>query len=711
MAAFVCDCGNRVVVSTEEGQRIAAAGERVTCPKCGKRHKVALPKSAEKVTDTSRSTEPPTSELPTEDLQRCTAVTKLNPIVETAVNSPIEPGNIISPPVVASTELMAKRAKWRIWATVGSVVVLIALCSMFFNGRVSERFESKRAGDERDDKGPVASVKDQRGEKAVASSDKVPELADLIEKIEPAVIVLHVKLKNGRAIGSGFVVESSGIAVTNHHVIDGGEKAIARFADGEEYNMEGVLFADPDRDIAIIKLSNAENLPTLRLAKTLPRKGESTIAFGAPEGLTFTATEGIVSAIRSDLDSEKDALPRAGTWIQTSTPISHGSSGGPLLNRQGEVIGVNALSRVSGQNLNFAVASIEVIDALNLSKDQPVKLLDGIAERQKPFFQKIANQIADRKRQAAKLKPQIETARQRLKQAFVAANVGDELSPREELQSLAKRLKTIATQELNVHEIGFDPPTIGDIGRYVGTRVKVVQTLSKDKGECLAAPIRFRYLPTTEFRGREIPTGPLVEEFSRAIKIRGLDPSDVVDGTLLQIRRNLVFEITGTYTYTTVAGGTNTVFEADCILNTDHVIEAMAKDDAFRVDLSIPPLSEDEEQKRLATQEKNARVAEAARIQREQKEKEERLQRKQIERDERAEEDRKDAQARRAAAEERDKREKEDREKKAAAKLTLAKGFVASNKTDIARKRLRDVISEFPDTSAAEEAKELLKNL
>lgn len=204
---------------------------------------------------------------------------------------------------------------------------------------------------------------------------KVLELADLIEEIEPAVIVINVTLKNGSGIGSGFVVESGGIAVTNHHVLDGALKATARFADGRECNVAGVLFADPDRDLAIIKLADIDGRPTLKLAKTLPRKGESTIAFGAPKGLTFSATEGIVSAIRTDADSDKDLNPFAGTMIQTSTPISPGNSGGPLLNRRGEVIGVNTFSFVSGQNLNFAVASTEVLDAIKRANGQPLRPL------------------------------------------------------------------------------------------------------------------------------------------------------------------------------------------------------------------------------------------------------------------------------------------------------------------------------------------------
>src|SRR5690606_502952 len=102
----------------------------------------------------------------------------------------------------------------------------------------------------------------------------------------------------------------------------------------------------------------------LKIATTLPKKGETTIAFGSPLGLSFTASNGIVSAVRleDELRNEALGLNLNVTWIQTTSPISPGNSGGPLMNDRGEVIGINTLivgAAHAGQNLNFAVSSLD----------------------------------------------------------------------------------------------------------------------------------------------------------------------------------------------------------------------------------------------------------------------------------------------------------------------------------------------------------------
>jgi S1-C subfamily serine protease len=105
----------------------------------------------------------------------------------------------------------------------------------------------------------------------------------------------------------------------------------------------------------------------LLLATDLPKKGETTIAFGAPLGLSFTASDGIVSAVRrhEELEEVTNGLDLNVTWIQTTSPISPGNSGGPLVNVKGEVIGINTINiggakEYRGQNLNFAVSARDV---------------------------------------------------------------------------------------------------------------------------------------------------------------------------------------------------------------------------------------------------------------------------------------------------------------------------------------------------------------
>jgi hypothetical protein len=164
-------------------------------------------------------------------------------------------------------------------------------------------------------------------------------LPDLIELVERSVVRIHVEGEYGASTGSGFVVDNQGTLVTNYHVMEGARSAEAEFNTGEKAKITGVWKLDDIRDLAIVQIDMpAEKLTPIRLAEHLPRKGEQVAAFGAPLGLSFTASEGIISALRSGEEIEHGT----GTYVQTTAPISPGNSGGPLVNLRGEVVGVNS---------------------------------------------------------------------------------------------------------------------------------------------------------------------------------------------------------------------------------------------------------------------------------------------------------------------------------------------------------------------------------
>jgi S1-C subfamily serine protease len=145
-----------------------------------------------------------------------------------------------------------------------------------------------------------------------------------------------------RALGSGFVAWSAGSVITNYHVIRGAYTATAKFGDGTFAPVSGVVAYDPDHDVAVVQVQ-VPSPPTLRLGNSDNlRVGDRVVAIGSPLGLQNTLTEGIVSALRAKL-------------IQMSAPISPGSSGGPVLNTAGDVVGISVASAAGGQNLNFAV--------------------------------------------------------------------------------------------------------------------------------------------------------------------------------------------------------------------------------------------------------------------------------------------------------------------------------------------------------------------
>jgi Do/DeqQ family serine protease len=156
-----------------------------------------------------------------------------------------------------------------------------------------------------------------------------------------------------RGLGSGFIVSSDGLILTNAHVVDGAERVEVKVKDGGTF--EGrVIGSDPLTDVAVIKIE-AENLPTVVFADSEQlQPGEWAIAIGNPLGLDNTVTTGIVSATgRSGV--QVGVADKRVSFIQTDAAINPGNSGGPLLNARGEVIGINTAIIRNAQGLGFAI--------------------------------------------------------------------------------------------------------------------------------------------------------------------------------------------------------------------------------------------------------------------------------------------------------------------------------------------------------------------
>jgi serine protease Do len=138
-----------------------------------------------------------------------------------------------------------------------------------------------------------------------------------------------------RGEGSGFIVRSDGVILTNAHVVNGASEVVVRMTDRREYTAK-VIGVDVKSDIAVIKIE-AKDLPTVKIGDSRGLKvGEWVLAIGAPFGFENSATAGIVSAKGRTLDS--GVVP----FIQTDVPINPGNSGGPLFNMKGEVVGINS---------------------------------------------------------------------------------------------------------------------------------------------------------------------------------------------------------------------------------------------------------------------------------------------------------------------------------------------------------------------------------
>lgn len=159
------------------------------------------------------------------------------------------------------------------------------------------------------------------------------------------------KLEKGT--GSGFIIGADGRLITNAHVVEGTNRVKVTLKDGQIHEGE-VLGVDPITDVAVVKIE-ATNLPTVTLGKAeILIPGEWAIAIGNPFGLDNTVTVGIISAL--DRSSSQVGVPdKRVRFIQTDAAINPGNSGGPLLNSQGEVIGINTAIRADAQGLGFAI--------------------------------------------------------------------------------------------------------------------------------------------------------------------------------------------------------------------------------------------------------------------------------------------------------------------------------------------------------------------
>ncbi len=187
-------------------------------------------------------------------------------------------------------------------------------------------------------------TQDQLPPKAPRAADTTATWRPVIESAQPAVLVILTD----KGQGSGFLAKSDGTIVTNAHVIAGMSSIQVKLASGEVYRRVYILASDETEDIAILRIEAAD-VPALPLGNSNEVKpGDNVLLIGAPLGLEETVSTGIISNVTRLLEDG----PRV---IQTTAPASPGSSGGPLLNTKGEVIGLMSFAVVQGQNLNFAI--------------------------------------------------------------------------------------------------------------------------------------------------------------------------------------------------------------------------------------------------------------------------------------------------------------------------------------------------------------------
>lgn len=173
----------------------------------------------------------------------------------------------------------------------------------------------------------------------------------VLSDAEMATFIIYTYDDHGSPAGSGsgFFIDKDGTGITNYHVLDKSMKAVIRLKDGKEYEIDQVLASDKKWDIVKFSVRNDDNakFEYLTISNKPIEQGDKVYNLGAPLGLDQTFADGLVSSIRSDSH---------GQIVQVSIPISHGSSGSPIMNESGEVVAVATFKQVRGENLNFGVS-------------------------------------------------------------------------------------------------------------------------------------------------------------------------------------------------------------------------------------------------------------------------------------------------------------------------------------------------------------------
>lgn len=199
----------------------------------------------------------------------------------------------------------------------------------------------------------------------------------VISDVMGSVVIIENK---GNTVGAGVIVSADGYVITAAHVVNGKSSLKVKTYEGDKFTPQK-LRTDEGKDIAVLRITSGEGFPFMEIGNvSLLGPGDKVFALGSPEGLSFSASEGIVSALREfrELDVDDDTFDNDLALIQTDAAITHGNSGGPLINKRGELVGINSFSLgynagssvfLDSEGVNFAIAASEVLEIYNDVRD------------------------------------------------------------------------------------------------------------------------------------------------------------------------------------------------------------------------------------------------------------------------------------------------------------------------------------------------------
>lgn len=207
----------------------------------------------------------------------------------------------------------------------------------------------------------------------LSAQDFLPEL---VRRIKPSAVAIETFDSKDATVarGSGFFIAFDRV-ITNRHVIERSTRVEVHLQDGRKYPVRGVLAVDGEGDLALLQVDVPRGVAVpLPIVRSVPQEGESIVVIGNPYGLEGSVSNGIVSAVRE--------IAGYGKIIQITASISPGSSGSPVVNMAGQVIGVATLQAAEGQNLNFAVPA-ERISQLKIADVQSFASLSAETQKNK----------------------------------------------------------------------------------------------------------------------------------------------------------------------------------------------------------------------------------------------------------------------------------------------------------------------------------------
>ena len=301
-----------------------------------------------------------------------------------------------------------------------------------------------------DDNGTAASTAPARNTSVI---NRVDDIQGILRKVEPAVVSISTRgfssgdvfgIQPTQGAGTGMVLTSDGVVLTNAHVVRGATSLRVRFSDGKEHDGT-VLGALTTADVALVKVSGVSGLPTVELGRSGDLKqGDDVVAIGNALALQGgpTVTEGIVSALGRSIDTDEGRLEGV---IQTDAAINPGNSGGPLVNAAGEVVGMNTAVAGEAQNIGFAIAIDTIkplVDQLKTGQSAPQAFL-GVSSA--PVDASVAQQFGLKENSGAlvvEVTPGSPAENAGLQQGDVVTRVdGENISSSDDLVATIRRHK------------------------------------------------------------------------------------------------------------------------------------------------------------------------------------------------------------------------------------------------------------------------------